>query len=220
MIQTCMCISMFSALVFIINNKTVLYITLCWSFRRVRWSVCRSLTCSKSSSPRRHGCSFLFCVELHNVQCMRIQPVLLNKVDIHCFITISHMLVYYYDVFYIQQVLFVVVITDWCLCISGLVGPAPPSTRWMCLTMDLRYVLSVYLNRTHSHLKSIKLCANMSVKNIITSDLLFDPGTFWFCSFTVADCELYNIYCQSWEASLSSGTVLCKLNVLLFYFFF
>uniref|UniRef100_A0A673FTM9 Uncharacterized protein n=1 Tax=Sinocyclocheilus rhinocerous TaxID=307959 RepID=A0A673FTM9_9TELE len=42
--------------------------------------------------------------------------------------------------------------------------------------MDLRYVLSIYLNRTHSHLKSVKLCANMSVKNIITSDLLFDPG--------------------------------------------
>ncbi|XP_048030728.1 WD repeat-containing protein 90 isoform X2 [Megalobrama amblycephala] len=59
---------------------------------------------------------------------------------------------------------------------QGLVGPAPPSTRWTCLTMDLRYVLSVYLNRTHSHLKSIKLCANMSIKNIITSDLLFDPG--------------------------------------------
>ncbi|XP_050954268.1 WD repeat-containing protein 90 [Labeo rohita] len=59
---------------------------------------------------------------------------------------------------------------------QGLVGPAPPSTRWTCLTMDLRHVLSVYLNRTHSHLKSIKLCANMTVKNIITSDLLFDPG--------------------------------------------
>lgn len=63
------------------------------------------------------------------------------------------------------------------MCITGLVGPAPPNPRWTCLIMDLRYVLSVYLNRTHSHLKSIKLCANMSVKNIITSDLLFDPGT-------------------------------------------
>nr|XP_055038117.1 WD repeat-containing protein 90 isoform X5 [Misgurnus anguillicaudatus] len=59
---------------------------------------------------------------------------------------------------------------------QGLVGPAPPRPRWTCLVMDLRCVLSVYLNRTHSHLKSIKLCANMSVKNIITSDLLFDPG--------------------------------------------
>ncbi|XP_052451971.1 WD repeat-containing protein 90 isoform X2 [Carassius gibelio] len=63
-----------------------------------------------------------------------------------------------------------------CTAKQGLVGRAPPSTRWTCLTMDLHYVLSVYLNRTHSHLKSIKLCANMSVKNIITSDLLFDPG--------------------------------------------
>lgn len=59
---------------------------------------------------------------------------------------------------------------------QGLVGSAPPNPRWTCLMMDLRYVLSVYLNKTHSHLKSIKLCANMSVKNIITSDLLFDPG--------------------------------------------
>uniref|UniRef100_A0A671LJY9 CFA20 domain-containing protein n=1 Tax=Sinocyclocheilus anshuiensis TaxID=1608454 RepID=A0A671LJY9_9TELE len=59
---------------------------------------------------------------------------------------------------------------------QGLVGPSPPNTRWTCLTMDLRYVLSIYLNRTHSHLKSVKLCADMSVKNIITSDLLFDPG--------------------------------------------
>lgn len=82
------------------------------------------------------------------------------------------------------------------LCISGLVGPAPPSTRWTCLTMDLRHVLSVYLNRTHSHLKSIKLCANMTVKNIITSDLLFDPGRFLsllcMCGFICYGCLLSN----------------------------
>ncbi|XP_069036890.1 WD repeat-containing protein 90 [Lepisosteus oculatus] len=59
---------------------------------------------------------------------------------------------------------------------QGLVGPAPPSVRWTCLMMDLHYVLSIYLNRRHSHLKSIKLCANMSVKNMFTSDLLCDPG--------------------------------------------
>ncbi|XP_072536252.1 WD repeat-containing protein 90 isoform X2 [Salminus brasiliensis] len=57
-----------------------------------------------------------------------------------------------------------------------LVGPAPVSVRWTCLMMDLRYVLSVFLNKTHSHLKGIKLCANMTVKNIMTSDLLLDPG--------------------------------------------
>ncbi|XP_076826631.1 WD repeat-containing protein 90 [Brachyhypopomus gauderio] len=58
----------------------------------------------------------------------------------------------------------------------GLVGPAPACVRWTCLVMDLRYVLSTYLNRTHRHLKSVKLCANMAIKNIITSDLLLDPG--------------------------------------------
>ncbi|XP_060777132.1 WD repeat-containing protein 90 isoform X2 [Neoarius graeffei] len=58
----------------------------------------------------------------------------------------------------------------------GLVGPAPVGVRWTCLMMDLRHVLSVYLNRTHSHLKSVKLCANMAIKNIVTSDLLLDPG--------------------------------------------
>uniref|UniRef100_A0A4W4EEK5 CFA20 domain-containing protein n=1 Tax=Electrophorus electricus TaxID=8005 RepID=A0A4W4EEK5_ELEEL len=59
---------------------------------------------------------------------------------------------------------------------DGLVGPTPASVRWTCLVMDLRYVLSIYLNRTHSHLKSIRLCANMVTKNVITSDLLLDPG--------------------------------------------
>ncbi|XP_041672355.1 WD repeat-containing protein 90 isoform X2 [Cheilinus undulatus] len=58
----------------------------------------------------------------------------------------------------------------------GLVGPAPSSVRWTCLMLDLEYILSVYLNRCYSHLKSIKLCANMAVKNMFTSDLLLDPG--------------------------------------------
>nr|XP_046233487.1 WD repeat-containing protein 90 isoform X2 [Scatophagus argus] len=58
----------------------------------------------------------------------------------------------------------------------GLVGPAPASVRWTCMILDLQYTLSVYLNRCYSHLKSIKLCANMAVKNMFTSDLLLDPG--------------------------------------------
>ncbi|XP_072229948.1 WD repeat-containing protein 90 [Leuresthes tenuis] len=58
----------------------------------------------------------------------------------------------------------------------GLVGPAPTSVRWTCLMLDLHYTLLVYLNRHYSHLKNIKLCANMAVKNIFTSDLLLDPG--------------------------------------------
>ncbi|XP_045924452.1 WD repeat-containing protein 90 [Micropterus dolomieu] len=58
----------------------------------------------------------------------------------------------------------------------GLVGPAPISVRWTCLMLDLQYTVSVYLNRCYSHVKSIKLCANMTVKNMFTSDLLLDPG--------------------------------------------
>ncbi|XP_020493168.2 WD repeat-containing protein 90 [Labrus bergylta] len=58
----------------------------------------------------------------------------------------------------------------------GLVGPAPSSVQWTCLMLDLQYTLSVYLDRRYSNLKSIKLCANMAVKNMFTSDLLLDPG--------------------------------------------
>ncbi|XP_040924451.1 WD repeat-containing protein 90 [Betta splendens] len=58
---------------------------------------------------------------------------------------------------------------------SGLLGPAPTSARWTCLMLDLQYTLSVYLSRCYSHLKSIKLCSSMSVKNMFTSDLLLDP---------------------------------------------
>uniref|UniRef100_A0A8D3BUG3 WD repeat domain 90 n=1 Tax=Scophthalmus maximus TaxID=52904 RepID=A0A8D3BUG3_SCOMX len=58
----------------------------------------------------------------------------------------------------------------------GFVGAAPTSVRWTCLMLDLQYTLSVYLSRCFSHMKSIKLCANMAVKNMFTSDLLLDPG--------------------------------------------
>ncbi|KAM3592554.1 uncharacterized protein V6R79_021158 [Siganus canaliculatus] len=64
----------------------------------------------------------------------------------------------------------------------GLVGPAPDSVRWTCLMLDLQNTLSVYLKHSYRHLKSVKLCANMSVKNMFTSDLLLDPGI----SFTEA----------------------------------
>ncbi|XP_056285490.1 WD repeat-containing protein 90 isoform X2 [Pseudoliparis swirei] len=58
----------------------------------------------------------------------------------------------------------------------GLVGPAPPSVRWTCLMLDLQHTLSFYLNSCYTQVKSIKLCANMAVKNMFTSDLLLDPG--------------------------------------------
>ena len=34
----------------------------------------------------------------------------------------------------------------------------------------------MYLNRRYSYLKSVKLCANMYVKNLFTSDTEYEPG--------------------------------------------
>ncbi|CAJ0940944.1 unnamed protein product [Ranitomeya imitator] len=57
----------------------------------------------------------------------------------------------------------------------GLVGPAPSGSRWTCLLLDLRYILSMYLSRRYSHLRSVKLCSNLLVKNLVTSDLGVQP---------------------------------------------
>ncbi|XP_064886977.1 WD repeat-containing protein 90 isoform X1 [Columba livia] len=57
-----------------------------------------------------------------------------------------------------------------------LMGAAPADVHWTCLVLDLRSILSLYLNRRYSHLKSVKLCANLLVKNLCTSDLVFNPG--------------------------------------------
>ncbi|NXT20056.1 WDR90 protein, partial [Syrrhaptes paradoxus] len=68
---------------------------------------------------------------------------------------------------------------EWARCGAGLArraGTAPAEARWTCLALDLRAILSLYLSRRYSHLKSVRLCANLLVKNIFTSDLLFDPG--------------------------------------------
>uniref|UniRef100_A0A3Q3VM96 Uncharacterized protein n=1 Tax=Mola mola TaxID=94237 RepID=A0A3Q3VM96_MOLML len=59
-----------------------------------------------------------------------------------------------------------------------LVGPAPATVRWTCLMLDLQDTLSVYLKQCYCHMKSIKLCANMTVKNMFTTDLLLDPVSF------------------------------------------
>ncbi|XP_054442774.1 WD repeat-containing protein 90 [Pteronotus mesoamericanus] len=55
-------------------------------------------------------------------------------------------------------------------------GVAPPAARWTCLQLDLHNILLVYLNRHYSHLKSVRLCANLLVRSLYTSDLCFDPA--------------------------------------------
>ncbi|KAM4024166.1 LOW QUALITY PROTEIN: WD repeat-containing protein 90 [Anomaloglossus baeobatrachus] len=57
----------------------------------------------------------------------------------------------------------------------GLVGPAPSGSRWTCLLLDLRCILSMYLSRRYGHLRSVKLCSNLLVKTLVTSDLIFIP---------------------------------------------
>uniref|UniRef100_A0A7M4DUR7 WD repeat-containing protein 90 n=1 Tax=Crocodylus porosus TaxID=8502 RepID=A0A7M4DUR7_CROPO len=59
--------------------------------------------------------------------------------------------------------------------VGGQAGAASSNVRWTFLMLDLYYILSMYLNRCYSHLKSVKLCSNLLVKNLYTSDLLFDP---------------------------------------------
>uniref|UniRef100_A0A8C3D8T2 WD repeat domain 90 n=1 Tax=Corvus moneduloides TaxID=1196302 RepID=A0A8C3D8T2_CORMO len=58
----------------------------------------------------------------------------------------------------------------------GATGAAPADVRWTCLVLDLPSILGLYLNRRYSHLRGVKLCSNLLVKNLCTSDLLFEPG--------------------------------------------
>ncbi|XP_045400730.1 WD repeat-containing protein 90 [Lemur catta] len=57
-----------------------------------------------------------------------------------------------------------------------LAGAAPPGARWTFLQLDLQDTLLLYLNRSYSHLKSVRLCASLLVRNLYTSDLRFDPA--------------------------------------------
>ena len=65
-----------------------------------------------------------------------------------------------------------------CVLILDFTGPAPLNTRWTVLCLDLSETLTQYLNRNYSYLKSIRLCANMYVKNIFTSDMEYEPSTY------------------------------------------
>ncbi|XP_039333787.2 WD repeat-containing protein 90 isoform X2 [Saimiri boliviensis] len=56
------------------------------------------------------------------------------------------------------------------------VGLAAAGPRWTCLQLDLQDILLVYLNRRYSHLKSVRLCASLLVRNLYTSDLCFEPA--------------------------------------------
>ena len=48
-------------------------------------------------------------------------------------------------------------------------------SKWTVLMFNLPYVLQKYLNRDFPHLKSVKLGANMEVKNVMSSNKLYNP---------------------------------------------
>ncbi|XP_014661522.1 PREDICTED: WD repeat-containing protein 90-like isoform X2 [Priapulus caudatus] len=56
-------------------------------------------------------------------------------------------------------------------------GPAPPASLWTVLQLDMQAAMSNYMHRHFSHVKCMRLCASMLVKNIITSDKVFSPDS-------------------------------------------
>ncbi|XP_056359041.1 WD repeat-containing protein 90 isoform X2 [Oenanthe melanoleuca] len=69
-------------------------------------------------------------------------------------------------------------------------GAAPADARWTCLVLDLPSILALYLGRRYSHLRGVKLCCNLLVRNLCTSDLLFEPGV------TFAEARLGDLSCH------------------------
>lgn len=81
-----------------------------------------------------------------------------------------------FELSFMFKILFTLIAPN--ICGSEHIGPAPSSTRWTVLCLDLQYILSTYLSRRYSYVRSIRLCANMLVKNVFTSDIVYDPGLY------------------------------------------
>lgn len=47
--------------------------------------------------------------------------------------------------------------------------------RWTLLALDLKAILSQYLHSNYTYLKNVKLCSNLLVKNVFTSDIEYSP---------------------------------------------
>ncbi len=55
-------------------------------------------------------------------------------------------------------------------------GVAPPITRWTIFCVDLVVLMQTYANRSYQCVRGFKLCANMQIKNVVTSDFMYEPG--------------------------------------------
>lgn len=103
--------------------------------------------------------------------------------------------------------------------IPGLMGLTHPSVRWTCLMLDLEYMLSIYLKRCYHSLKSIKLCANMAVKNMFTSDLLLDPGDTHKSPTHCSIITIYTFYILQLIFKKNMYITKLKINAISFCYF-
>lgn len=53
---------------------------------------------------------------------------------------------------------------------------APVHTKWTVFCIDLNSLVRIYANRTYECVRGFKLCSSMLVKNVVTSDVLYEPG--------------------------------------------
>ena len=53
---------------------------------------------------------------------------------------------------------------------------APTHTKWTVFCIDLNSLVRIYANRTYECVRGFKLCSTMLVKNVVTSDVLYEPG--------------------------------------------
>lgn len=54
-------------------------------------------------------------------------------------------------------------------------GSTDPTPRWALLTVDLRSTLASFFNQTYMCLKSVKVCANVFIKGVFTSNHEYSP---------------------------------------------
>lgn len=53
---------------------------------------------------------------------------------------------------------------------------APTHTKWTVLCVDVATLVRLYVNRTFECVRGFKLCAAMFVRNVVTSDVFYEPG--------------------------------------------
>ncbi len=68
--------------------------------------------------------------------------------------------------------------------------------KWTVLTLDLKSILLLYLNRRFVSVKGFKLCAHMFVRNVFTSNNLYNEIDFpRDMQFFLAKVALFRLLC-------------------------